>query len=370
MSTRTVLARLRLLPALLVAVVLAACSAGTPWSDDTMTITAHFDNANGLYVGNAVDVLGMRVGRVTGIENRGGFVEVRMEIDAEVPIPATAEAVTLSTSVLTDRHVELTPPYTDGPKMRSGDLFGLDRTRTPVEIDRVLAMVSRLSVELSGDGAGQGPIADLVAVGAAATEGNGALMRQALGRLEQALRLSADGGAQTGAQVTAIVANLNALAQAAASNDELIRSFGADLGALLEFLASEELGTGTTGAQLNELLAQTAQLLRDNRELVRNTVSGTDVVTQAMADYQRELAEVLDVGPLMLDNAYNAVDQQAGALRVHGLIDRMVLDGQLVKEVCNILGLRHLGCATGTLQDFGPDLGMASIITAMAEMPR
>src|SRR5690606_8875918 len=174
-----------LLPALLVAVLLAACSPGAllPGGDDALTVTAHFDNANGLYVGNAVDVLGMRVGRVTAIDNRGAYVEVTMEIDAEVPIPATAQAVTLSNSVLTDRHVELTPPYTDGPRMRTGDLIGLDRTRTPVEIDRVLAMVGRLSVELRGDGDGQGPVADLMAVGAAATAGNGVLMREALGRL-------------------------------------------------------------------------------------------------------------------------------------------------------------------------------------------
>lgn len=362
----------RLLPALLALVVLAACSPGALFSggDDTFTVTAHFDNANGLYVGNAVDVLGMRVGRVSAIDNRGAYVEVTMEIDAEVPVPATAQAVTLSNSVLTDRHVELTPPYTDGPRMREGDLIGLDRTRTPVEIDRVLAMVGRLSVEMQGDGEGQGPIADLVAVGAAAPQGNGVLLREALGRLEEALRLSSDGGAQTSAQITAIVENLSALSQAAAANDELIRTFGSDLGALMEFLAAEELGTGTTGAQLNELLAQTTVLLRDNRALIQNIVGGTDTVNQALADYQRELSEVLDVSPLLLENVYNAVDQEAGALRVHGLIDRMVLDGQLVKEVCNILGLRHLGCATGTLQDFGPDLGMASILTAMAEMPR
>lgn len=362
----------RLLPALLVVVVLAACSPGALFAGDgaTLTVTAHFDNANGLYVGNAVDVLGMRVGRVSGIDNRGAYVEVRMEIDADVPIPATAEAVTLSTSVLTDRHVELTPPYRDGPRLREGDLIGVDRTRTPVEIDRVLAMVGRLSVAMQGDGEGQGPIADLVAVGAAATEGNGVLLRQALGRLEEALRLSSDGGAQTSAQITTIVENLGALSTAAAANDELIRTFGADLAGLMEFLADEELGTGTTGTQLNDLLAQTTVLLRDNRALIQNTVAGTDTVNQALADYQRELSEVLDVSPLLLDNVYNAVDQEAGALRTHGLLDRIVLDGQLVKEVCNILGLRHLGCATGTLQDFGPDLGMASILTAMAELPR
>lgn len=363
---------LRVLPALAAAVFLAACTAVNPFTGqhENITVTAEFENANGLYVGNAVDVLGMQVGSVTEIVHRGDHVEVTFEIDGEVPIPAGAQAVTLSTSVLTDRHIELTPPYRDGPTLRTGDRIGLDRTATPVEIDRVLAMVGRLSVEMQGNGDGAGPIADLVAVGAAATEGNGAALRSALGRLEEALRLSSDGGAETADQITAVVDNLAALSRAAADNDTLIRQFGADLGRLADFLATEQLGTGTTGAQLNNLLAQTTTMLRDQRATIHHTLAGTDTTTQALADYQRELAEVLDIAPLLLDNTYNAVDPQAGALRVHGLIDRMLLDGQMVKEVCNVLGLRQLGCATGTLQDFGPDLGITAILTAMAEMPR
>ncbi|MET7769476.1 MlaD family protein [Nocardia sp. NPDC005366] len=362
----------RLFTTLVFAAFAAACSPGDAMSfrDETITVTAQFDNANGLYVGNAVDVLGMRVGRVSAIAMKGPYVEVTMSIDENVKIPAAAQAVTVSSSVLTDRHVELTPPYREGPALRDKDRIGLDRTKTPVEFDRILGMVERLSVELQGDGEGNGPIADLIAVGAAATEGNGELLREALGRLEQALRLSADGGAHSGAAITEIVDNLAALSRAAADNDALIRDFGSGLGRLTEFLATEELGTGTTGAQLNALLEQTTTLLRDNRAGIQHTVASTETVTKAMYDYQRELSEVFDVAPLLLDNVYNAIDQQAGALRVHGLIDRMVLDGQLLKEVCNVLGLRQLGCATGTLRDFGPDLGITAILTAMAEQPR
>ena len=72
----------------------------------------------------------------------------------------------MSTSVLTDRHIELTPVYRGGPKLRNGDVVGLARTRTPVEFDRTLAMVDKLSLTLSGDGQGHGPLADLVNIGA------------------------------------------------------------------------------------------------------------------------------------------------------------------------------------------------------------
>lgn len=88
-------------------------------------VTAQFQDAVGLYVGNGVSVLGMDVGKVTGITPRGGYVEVKLSIDADIDVPADVEAVTVSNSVLTDRHVELTPAYTGGPKLRSGDVLGL-----------------------------------------------------------------------------------------------------------------------------------------------------------------------------------------------------------------------------------------------------
>ena len=75
-----------------------------------ITVTAHFEDAVGLYAGNAVALLGMQVGKVTSIIAKDNYVEVKLAIDDRVDIPAEVQAVTVSTSILTDRHVELTPP--------------------------------------------------------------------------------------------------------------------------------------------------------------------------------------------------------------------------------------------------------------------
>ncbi|ATD71011.1 MULTISPECIES: MlaD family protein [Gordonia] len=349
------------------ALLLTGCSIGSNPFEEKITVTAEFDNANGLYVGNSVDVLGMSVGKVTAIEAKGGYALVTMEIDKAIKIPATAQAVTVSTSILTDRHVELTPVYREGPTMQNGDKIGLDRTRTPVEFDRVLNMVERLSAELGGNGKGEGPVANLMAVSVAMTEGNGQSMRNALGDLERALRLSEDGGAHSRRDITAIASNLARLSEAAANNDAVIRDLGSGFAQMSSFLASEDLGTGTTGKQLNDLMRETQALLITNRETIKNTLSSTTTVTTAMVDYRRNLSEFFDIAPMLMDNVYNAIDQETGALRVHGLVDKLLLDGQGVKEVCNLLGLRQLGCATGTLQDFGPDFGATSILAALVE---
>lgn len=353
----------------IVAMALGAfgCSTGSPaaW-DRGITVTAQFDNASGLYEGNAVSVLGMRVGKVTDIEARGDYVLVTMHIDRGVKIPADAQAVTLSTSILTDRHIEFTPVYRGGPVLADHDSLSLARTRTPVEFDRVLAMIDKLSVQLGGDGAGAGPIADLLSVSASMTSGNGAQIRSALSRLSEALKMSRDRGAPTREAVTTIITNLEHLTKAAADNDATIREFGSAVRQLSSMLAGRQLGRGSTGAQLNQILSETTDLLEKNREVLKSTAAGSETVTRAMSDYQREISENLDLIPMLADNVYNMIDHEKAAIRAHPLLDQVELNTQATKELCNLLGMRQLGCATGTISDFGPDFGITSMIEGLA----
>ncbi|WP_330251332.1 MCE family protein [Nocardia sp. NBC_00565] len=357
---------------LLFALVAVVAAAGGPvlLEHDTIRVTARFDSAAGLFVGNAVAVLGMRVGKVAEITQKGAFAEVDMTVDASVPIAADATAVIVSDSVLTDRHVEFTPPYRSGPTLRDGATLGLDHTRTPVEFDSLLAMVHKLSNALNGDGAGHGPIADMVGTGAAVTSGHGADMRGALDQLSRALRMGDNQGAATRNAITTIVDNLNSLTGAAARNDRDIREFGAGVGQLSDLLADQNLGTGNTGAQLVQILSQTSDLLQKYRGTMKSTVSGADTVMGSLSDYQHEIAEFLDVFPMLTDNAYAAVDQKVGAGRVHVNVDRLLLDGQMVKDVCNLLDMKQLGCNTGKLSDMGPDFGVVAMLAGIAELPK
>ncbi|WP_280476641.1 MCE family protein [Nocardia asiatica] len=359
------------LAAMLVAGALAGCAGDAVGAGDAdKTVTAAFDNGAGLYVGNAVAVLGMPVGEVTAVRPHGSHVEVTMTIDADVDIPADAKAVTLSTSVLTDRHVEFTPAYTGGPTLADGARLGLDRTRTPVDFDRLLGAADRMAGELQGERPGEGPIAALLGVSAAITTGSGPQLRETMDQLATAVRMGDDGGAAVRDAITRIVDQLAVLVRAAADNEGVIREFGAAAGQLGDVLAELNIGAGDTGARINQILLQANDLLTHNAESIRTTVADAGTVTRALADYRRELAEFIDVTPLLLNNAYNAVDFQYRGVRVHALLDKVFFDSQLVKEVCNILGLRQLGCATGTLQDFGPDFGITDMLDAMSRLPR
>lgn len=109
-------------------------------------------------------------------------------------------------------------------------------------------------------------------------------------------------------------------------------------------------------------------LLEKNRDAIKEVIGNSENVMTTTVDHQRDLAELLDVAPMTLDNLYNIVDRENGAARVHILTDRLLFDTQTVKEVCNMMHLRQLGCSTGTLQDFGPDFGVSYILDGLAAM--
>ncbi|GAA5054590.1 MCE family protein [Nocardia callitridis] len=358
---------LKLLAILALGTMLAGCSSSLPWSESP-TVTADFANANGLYVGNTVRVLGMSVGKITDIDPRPGGVEIRMSLDDSVTLPADAQAVTITDSILTDRHIELTPVYRGGPVLAEHAVLDRGHTKTPVEFDSLLAMADKLSTSLQGDGKGSGPLADLMNLGTAATAGNGEDMRRALGALSDALRLHGDGAATKDA-ITQVVTNLDALTAQAARNDQELRDFGSGVHQLADLLADENFGTGDTGTQLRAILGSVTDLMQKNQGALAQLTNNSNTLTTSLADYNDNLAEFLDVFPLVTDNTYNAIDTETGALRATVDINRLLLDGQMVKEICNLLGMRNLGCATGSMRDMGPDFGLIEILGYTAGIP-
>nr|WP_309138546.1 MlaD family protein [Nocardia cyriacigeorgica] len=76
-----------------------------------------------MYEGSDVMVLGLAVGKVDKIVPKGTYVEVHMTIDGGVKIPKEAIAAIISPSIVTDRHIEITPPYTGGDTLDQLNAF-------------------------------------------------------------------------------------------------------------------------------------------------------------------------------------------------------------------------------------------------------
>ncbi|RJQ79767.1 MCE family protein [Pseudonocardiaceae bacterium YIM PH 21723] len=345
----------KLIPVLLLTAMVAGC--GTPSTPD-ITVTAQFTDAAGLYVGNDVAVLGVPVGTVTDVRPDGTQVKATLKLKPGTRIPAGAMAVTVSPSVVTDRHIELTPVYRNGPQMADGDVIPVDRTKTPVEIDRVLAAVDRLTGELSKTDGGKSLLADAQNVATANLAGNGEKMKAAL---DAAAKLTDIGVANRDALMR-LIRNVDQLTTAAAQHEDTIRSFTGNLATASSLVAEQAPQLTAALQQLTALLDETTVLVGANKDTLRETLRKARTSTDTLAAHQNELAEGLDQLPLMLDNLSNAVDPTTGRARIHVNGNQVILNKDILAALCSRIGNRLPGCQTGKLGDFGPDLGITELL--------
>lgn len=155
-------------------------------------VTAYFDSVAGLYNGNDIAVLGMPVGRITQIQPEGQRVKVRFTVDKSVPIPKDVTAAIVNTSIVTTRHIELSPVYTDGDQLSNGDTVA--HTKAPVEIADLFDSVDKLMRSFAGDGGGKGPLADFLGLANGITDENGQRFAEAVTQMSKAGKLAADNG--------------------------------------------------------------------------------------------------------------------------------------------------------------------------------
>lgn len=349
--------------ALLVATGCAGGSSALLRGSD-ITITADLESAAGMYEGNEVAILGMPVGQVQRIEPHGTGVTVTLTIPSTVKVPADVIVAAISPSVVTDRHIELTPAYSgDGPTLADGAHIPRSRTKTPVEIDEVISVIDQLSSALSGDDSGQGPVKDAMDVTANILDGNGEKMKSALGDLSRALSVGSDNSEA----VTDLITNLSTLTQMVADNDSVVRAFGDNVNELTGTLAAGRSEITDIISQVNSTVENLNTLISENEDQFKNAFDDLKGTTSNMRQYSRELTEAIDLLPLTFQNIDKAVDPRSRALRVHILTDKTVLDNELLNQFCTRVQMKSQGCETGKLQDFGPDFGVTAMLLGLTE---
>lgn len=123
--------------------------------EHTRAMCAEFTDAVGLYPGNKVALLGIEVGSTTAILNKPDHVEVDFTVAGDLDLPADVGAVTYSQSIVTDRHIELTKPYTGGPKFTGPGCIKLKSTKTPISVSETFSAIGKLADTIMGPQPGQ-----------------------------------------------------------------------------------------------------------------------------------------------------------------------------------------------------------------------
>lgn len=340
-STRRPLRRLSgLALALTLAFGLSGCS---PLPGGDVTVTALMTDSAGLFVGNDVGVLGVPVGTVTSIRPEGTHVRVTMSVHRDQPLPADVGAVVVARSVATDRYVELTPVYHQGPRLADGAVIPVERTRTPVDFDQVLAALDDFASGIAGAPGTRGAIADLLQSGSQALAGKGPLLNQAITSLGGAVD-SLSGQRQS---ISGTVKALDSLTGTIADHQQLVRDFVTQVSRASQLLADERGNFRAALRALSRAVAMVADFAHRNRqELVTSLDRSTDLMT-SMLTRRDQLAEILRVMPVTLQNLHAILHH--GRIRVR--VDPLVLTpiGGLVNTACS-------RTATDFCAQFGPSL--------------
>jgi phospholipid/cholesterol/gamma-HCH transport system substrate-binding protein len=177
------------------AVGAAAVVAGIEVTKSTPTypIDVAYSSAPGLFTGAAVDVLGVKVGTVTNVQNVDNQVDVTLAVDQGTRIPAVAFASLVQPQLLGSPDVDLNPGYTGGPYLRPGSTIAPDHTAVPVSTDEVLKELQKTLDALNPDAVG-----DLVSNLATDLDGQGAKLNKLIASAAGTVQLLADKGNDLG----------------------------------------------------------------------------------------------------------------------------------------------------------------------------
>ena len=294
-------------------------------------ITAMFTGTVGLYEGNDVRVLGVKVGTVDRVIPEGKTVRVDILVDRDVHVPAGAQAVIVAPSLVSDRYVQLAPAYTGGPEMVDGTVLPTDRTATPLEVDDLYNSLIRVTDTLGPNGANKdGALADLLNTTAANLGGNGQALHDTITQLSQAA------GTLSGNQqdLFATVDKLSQFTTTLAQSDQTVNEFSGQLADASQFLASERTNLGKSVQQLAQALSMVQQFIKDNRGKLKSNVDKLSTITQVLVDQRAALAETLDIAPLALGNVQNAYNAASGTLDARADINE--LTSPPIVAVCDI----------------------------------
>jgi phospholipid/cholesterol/gamma-HCH transport system substrate-binding protein len=325
---------------LAVALVLALLATAGLWyvlqRGSQRTVTAYFANTVGLYTQNEVTIQGIPVGSVDEIVPQGDVVRVTLKVDNDAPVMANPQAVIVAPTLVSDRYVQLGPTYEGGPQLADGAIIPVEKTGTPVELDRVYQSLDTIARSLGPNGANRaGALNELLRSSSGALGGNGELLKSTITELGGAVGTLADNRDN----LFATVDNLGQFTNMLARNDGAVRDLNNQLADISAFLASERGNLSTVLATLPPALDDVARFIRDNRDILRTDVRKLANITDILVRQRAALTEFANVAPAALGNLTNSYNATSGTLDVRPVLaPELIGDGLDPRAlICNLL---------------------------------
>jgi phospholipid/cholesterol/gamma-HCH transport system substrate-binding protein len=352
------------LPAVIVVATLTAgaCQVAGVGHPPSYEIQADFPNTIGLYPGSFVRQLGINVGSVSQVVDRGDHVLVTMKIDKSTRLAAKAHAVLVADSVLGERYVQFLPAYTGGTPMAADTVIPESDVSVPVETDTVLRSLNTVL-----RGINPTDVKQFTENLAAILQGNGQTINQLIANAAGTFSLLASKSQDLGQLTT----TLAALSSQLGTRDQALAQLITDYDLLSQTIAGDRSQLDGVITSLTSLTTQATGLLAPNLTPIRNDVADLTTVGQTL-DRNIDAVDIgLQYSPRLFSAAQRAYDPEHNWLPLNtqspGGLTSSIFVGDIrdaLASICRRLGAQNpaLAAVTATCGNpsssfFNPILG-------------
>ncbi|MQA61732.1 MAG: MCE family protein [Actinophytocola sp.] len=304
----------------------------------SITVYADFTQADGMFVGSNVAVLGVNLGKVEKLETRGDHVRLELSMPADTQIPAAAEAWVMSPNVVSDQYIELTPPYRGGATLADGAVIPVERTHSPIKWDKLVKSVNELLVTFGPEGANSdGSLGRVIGNAAKMLDGRGKDVRDAIRDISQA----SDVVNGEMPNVESLLKSLDLLVKVLADNKSTVDSLTTSVDDVAGEFAEQEGNIADAIASLSSVMDEVGRLVKKHGKSMTANVKGLADVSVELARHQRQLVEIMDTFPLGAENITRAISDD-DKLRVRLDFSTNLSQSDRGKQLCQGLPIPQL----------------------------
>ena len=233
-------------------------------------MVAYFPQANALYPGDKVQIMGVRVGAIDKIEPAGDKMKVTFHYDNKYKVPANASAVILNPTLVASRSIQLEPPYKGGPVLGDNAVIPMDRTQVPVEWDELRNSITNIITKLGPTPEQpKGPFGDVIESFADGLAGKGKQINTTLDGLSRALTALNEGRGDFFAVVHSLALFVNALQK----DDQQFVALNQNLAHFTGWLAHSDTDFANALQQFDSLLTVVRPFIAKNRGVLTHDIN-------------------------------------------------------------------------------------------------
>ena len=251
----------------------------------TSDYSAIFKNVSGLRTGQFVRASGVEVGKVTGVKliNGGTQAEVSFNVDRSLPLFDESTAAIRYEDLIGNRYLEISRGDSD-TKIAPGSTIPVQRTEPALDLDALVGGFRPLFESLSPEKVNT--ISQSIIT---IFQGQGGTISDILDQTTQLTQSIADRDQAIGEVITNLNTVLDTTVRHQQQFDDTLKNFET----LITGLKDRADPLGASVANISDAAGSLADLLSDNRPLLKDTVNYLDVIQTPLIDQKEQLNQIL-----------------------------------------------------------------------------